>query len=132
VVVGPKKGVMTGSAQDVPAEPGKFFLRALDPKTGEKRWEYPMTGPALMWAGTMSTAGGLVFFGDDDGQLVALDAESGKNLWHYSMGQPLTASPMTFSVDGNQYVSIAAGSDVYTFGLFAPAVPVPLVPTRGE
>ena len=132
VLRGPKKGVMTGSDQAIPSEPGKFFLRALDPKTGGKRWEYPMTGPAWMWAGTVSTAGGLVFFGVDDGQFVALDAASGKGLWHYSVGQLLTASPITFSVDGKQYVSIAAGADVFTFGLFEPAIPIPLVPTREE
>lgn len=128
----PRKGLMGGGGQPIPSEPGKFFLRALDPKTGEKRWEYPMTGPATMWAGTLSTAGGLVFFGDDDGQLVALDAKTGTHLWHYSMGQVLTASPMTFSVEGKQYVSIAAGSDLFTFGLFEPAVSVPVVPQRAE
>jgi alcohol dehydrogenase (cytochrome c) len=128
----PMKGLMGGGAEQIPSEPGKFFLRALDPSTGAKRWEYPMTGLATMWAGTLSTAGGLVFFGDDDGQLVALNARTGRYLWHYFMGQPLSASPMTFSVDGNQYVCIAAATDVFTFGLFEPSVPVPLVPTREE
>ena len=117
IVAGPKKGVMTGSNQSIPSEPGKFFLRALDPTTGSKRWEYPMTGRAEMWAGAMSTAGGLVFFGDDDGQLVALDAASGKDLWHYFTGQTLTASPMAYRVNGTQYVCIAAGTDIYAFGL---------------
>jgi alcohol dehydrogenase (cytochrome c) len=126
------KGLMGGSGTPIPSEPGKFFLRAFDPKTGAKRWEYPMTGSATMWAGTLSTAGGVVFFGDDDGQLVALDAATGKHLWHYYMGQLLTASPMTFSVNGKQYVSIAAASDVFTFGLFEPAVSVPVVPQSEE
>ena len=128
----PMKDFAGGGDQVIPSEPGKFFLRALDPKTGEKRWEYPMTGPGLMWAGTLSTAGGLVLFGDDDGQLVALDARTGKNLWHYFMGQMLTASPITYSVDGKQYLCIAAGTDIFTFGLFEPATPVPLVRTRDE
>ncbi len=113
-----------GGAESIPSEPGKFYLRALDPLTGNKRWEYPMTGPATMWAGTVSTAGGLVFFGDDEGQLVAVDAWTGKDLWHYSMGQLITASPVTFSVEGKQYVSIASASDIFTFGLFEPAVPI--------
>ena len=47
----PEKGLWGGGAEDVP--PGQFFLRALDPKTGAKRWEYPMTGPGTMWAGAM-------------------------------------------------------------------------------
>ena len=79
-----------------------------------------------MWAGAVSTAGGVLFFGDDDGQLVALDAKTGKHLWHYNMGQKLTASPMTFSLDGKQYVSIASATDVLTFGLFEAAVSVPV------
>ncbi len=71
-----------------------------------------------MWAGTVSTGGGLVFTGDDDGNLVALDSRSGKDLWHFYTGHTLYASPMTFQLDGRQYVTIAAESDVFTFALF--------------
>ena len=120
----PMKNLAGGGSESIPNEPGKFYLRALDPLTGERRWEYPMTGPGTMWTGTVSTAAGLVFFGNDNGQLVAVDASTGKDLWHYSMGQLLTASPMTFSAAGKQYVSIAAESDVFTFGLFEPAKPI--------
>jgi alcohol dehydrogenase (cytochrome c) len=128
----PQRGLMGGGADQPPSEPGKFYLRALDPKTGALRWEYPMTGPATMWAGAISTAGGVVFFGDDDGQLVALNALTGKHLWHYYMGQLLTASPITFSVDGKQYVAIASASDIFAFALFEPATPIPLVETKEE
>jgi alcohol dehydrogenase (cytochrome c) len=121
-----------GGTGTAPSGKGKFYMRALDPKTGEKRWEYPMTGANNMWAGTVSSAGGVLFFGDDDGQLVALDAKTGKHLWYFYMGQNLTASPITYSVDGKQYVSIAAETDIFTFGLFEPAVPVPVVPERVE
>ncbi len=117
----PLHNLAAGGAEGIPTEPGKFFLRAFDPITGERKWQYAMTGPATMWAGTVATAGGLVFFGDDDGQLIAVDAYTGKDLWHYSMGQLLTASPVTFSVRGKQYVSIASASDIFTFGLFEPA-----------
>ncbi|HEX7360949.1 MAG TPA: PQQ-dependent dehydrogenase, methanol/ethanol family [Bryobacteraceae bacterium] len=112
-----------GGAGPIPGEPGQFFLRALNPLTGKWRWQYAMVGPATMWSGTVSTAGGLVIFGNDEGQLVALDASTGRDLWHYNMGQTLTASPITFSVQGKQYVSIAAGMNIFTFGLFEPAVP---------
>ena len=124
----PMKNFAGTGAESIPKEPGKFFLRALDPRTGGKRWEYPMTGPASMWAVVVSTAGGVVFFGDDDGQLVALDEKTGRHLWHFYMGQLLTASPITYSVDGKQYVSIASATDIFTFGLFEPSIPVPLVP----
>ena len=77
-----------------------------------------MTGPATMWAGTVSTAGGVVFTGDDDGNLVALDAKTGEDLWHFYTGHTLYASPMTYQVNGVQYVSIAAETDIFTFSLF--------------
>ena len=76
-----------------------------------------MPGPTKMWAGTVATAAGIVFTADDDGDLIAVDAKSGENLWHFSMGSNLKASPMTFSVRGRQFVAIAAGSNLFTFGL---------------
>jgi alcohol dehydrogenase (cytochrome c) len=65
----------------------------------------------------MTTAGGILFFGDDAGSIEALDAKSGEALWHFNTGQDISASPMTYSVDGKQYVAIAAGSDVFSFAL---------------
>ena len=99
------------------------FVRAFDPATGKRVWEYPMTGPAESWAGTVSTAGGVVFFGDDDGHLVAVDARNGRHLWHYQMGEGLTASPITYAVDGKQYVAIASATAIFSFGLFEPVKP---------
>jgi alcohol dehydrogenase (cytochrome c) len=65
----------------------------------------------------MSTAGGLVFFGDDAESFEAIDARDGKPLWHFNTGQGMHASPMTYAVDGKQYVAIAAGSDIFSFAL---------------
>lgn len=114
----PNSGFRGTGHTDISSEPGHFFLRALDAKTGDIRWQYPMPGPATMWAGTLSTAGSLVFTADDDGDLVALDARTGKDLWHFYMGSTLRSSPMTFSVDGKQYITIASGTNICTFGLF--------------
>jgi alcohol dehydrogenase (cytochrome c) len=83
-----------------------------------------MTGSAAMWSGTVSTAGGVVITGDDDGHLVALEAKSGKHLWHFNMGELLTASPITYEVDGKQYVAIASATAVFSFGLFEPMHPI--------
>jgi PQQ-dependent dehydrogenase (methanol/ethanol family) len=117
----PMKNFAGTGGESISKEPGKFYVRALDPLTGEKRWDYLMTGHGDSWAGTVSTAAGLVFFGDDDSQLVALDAATGRHLWHYFLGQTITASPITFMADGKQYVTIAAATDVFTFALFEPA-----------
>ncbi|MCC6585238.1 MAG: PQQ-binding-like beta-propeller repeat protein [Bryobacterales bacterium] len=122
----PKKNFSGGGAGPRPKDVGQFFLRALDPKTGNKVWEYPMTGPGESWAGTVSTAGGVVFFGDDDGQLVGVDAKTGKHLWHYNMGEGLTASPITYAVGGKQYVAIASSTAIFSFGLFEPVKAVQL------
>jgi alcohol dehydrogenase (cytochrome c) len=88
-----------------------------------------VTPTAEAWAGTVSTAGGVVFFGDDQGHLVAADARTGEHLWHFGMGEGLTASPITYAVDGKQYVAIASATAIFSFGLFEPAVrgPVPKV-----
>ncbi|MGA7337340.1 MAG: PQQ-dependent dehydrogenase, methanol/ethanol family, partial [Candidatus Sulfotelmatobacter sp.] len=97
------------------AEPYRGFLKALDPATGEIKWRFEHTSPT--WSGVLSTAGGLVFTGEAEGNFIALNATSGKALWHFQMGGAVYAAPMAFAVDGKEYVAIAAGSSVYAFGL---------------
>jgi alcohol dehydrogenase (cytochrome c) len=80
-------------------------------------WRYPQVGRSDSWGGTLVTAGGLVFFGDDAGALEAVEAQTGRALWHFNTGQTIRASPMTYAVEGVQYVTIAAGSDVFSFSL---------------
>jgi alcohol dehydrogenase (cytochrome c) len=65
----------------------------------------------------MTTAGGLLFFGDDAGSFEAVDAQTGKGLWHFNTGQNMSASPMSYAIAGKQHVAIAAGSDVFSFAL---------------
>jgi alcohol dehydrogenase (cytochrome c) len=100
-----------------PTEKAQKILMALSPADGKKIWSYPQVGNGRSWGGTMTTAGGVLFFGDDSESLEALDAKSGKVLWHFQMGQAIRGSPMTYEVDGVQYVSIAAGGDVFSFSL---------------
>jgi alcohol dehydrogenase (cytochrome c) len=97
------------------AEPYWGALRAIDPASGKMKWEFRHISPT--WSGVLSTAGGLVFTGDAEGNFIALDAASGKALWHFQMGGAVYASPMAFAVDGQEYVAIAAGSSLYVFGL---------------
>ncbi len=65
----------------------------------------------------MATAGGLIFYGDGSGAFVAADATNGKLLWHFNTGQTWKAGPMTYMVDGNQYIGVAAGSMILAFEL---------------
>jgi alcohol dehydrogenase (cytochrome c) len=97
------------------AEPYRGFLKAIDPATGEIKWKFEHTSPT--WSGVLSTAGGLVFTGDAEGNFIALDAASGKPLWHFQTGGAVYAAPMSFAIDGKQYVAIAAGSALYAFAL---------------
>lgn len=98
-----------------PDENSQKVLLALSLADGKVVWRYRQVGAARSWAGTLTTAGGLVFFGDDSDSLEAIDAATGHPLWHFNTGQNIYASPMTYAVDGVQYVTIAAGSDIFTF-----------------
>jgi len=97
------------------AQPFWGALRALDPATGKLKWEWKHNSPS--WAGALSTAGGLVFTGDAEGNVIALDAASGKVLWHFQCGSSVFAAPMSFAIDGKQYVAVAAGSALFAFAL---------------
>jgi alcohol dehydrogenase (cytochrome c) len=100
---------------DLPDDPGHGAIRALNPHTGERVWDYKLqTKP---WAGVLSTAGKLVFGGSDEGYFFALDAESGKELWRQNLGGIIRANPVSYLVDGRQFVSIAAGSALFTFAV---------------
>ena len=97
------------------AEPYWGALRAIDPQSGKVKWEWKHPSPT--WSGVLSTAGGLVFTGDAEGNFIALDAASGKPLWHFQAGGSVYSSPMAFAVDGKQCVAVAAGSALFAFGL---------------
>lgn len=100
-----------------PGDHPQKMLLALSPSDGKEVWRYPQVGLANSWGGTLTTAGGLVFFCDDSDSLEAVDAATGRPLWHFNTGQSFRASPMTYEVDGVQYVVIAAESDVFSFAL---------------
>jgi len=90
-------------------------LRALSALTGEIKWEFRLPTPP--WAGILSTAGGLVFSADMEGNFFALDAGDGKFLWRLQTGGPIWAAPITYSNEGKQYVAVAAGSAIVAFGV---------------
>ena len=93
------------------------ILRAIDVQTGAIRWEVPQHGSATSWGGTLATATGLVFFGEDGGAFMAVDASSGKVLWSFETQHNWKASPMTYMFDGTQYIGVVAGSNVIAFAV---------------
>lgn len=100
-----------------PDEHAQKILLALSVPDGKVVWRYPQVGQGDSWAGTLTTAGELVFFGDDAGSFDAVEARTGRALWHFNTGQNMHASPMSYAVDGVQFVAIAAGSDFFIFSL---------------
>jgi alcohol dehydrogenase (cytochrome c) len=91
-------------------------IRAMDPNTGEKKWDFKLAAPRTE-AGVLTTAGNVLFSGGRDGQFYAIDDRDGKLLWETNLGVSVSAGPMTYMVNGKQYVSIQSGSGLFTFGL---------------
>lgn len=104
-------------ARHAPDGRGRKTLLAFNPVTGHFAWKYPQFGNGRSWGGVITTATGLVFFGDDAGSFEAVDAHTGKSLWHFQTGQTIHASPMSYSAAGKQYVAIASGDDLFAFAL---------------
>ena len=104
-----------GAERYVPQETYASMIRALDPRTGETRWEYPLQ-PKTM-SGLLSTASDLIFGGSVDGHFYALDGVDGTELWRMNIGGQVKAAPITYEAGGAQLVSIAAGNTIFTFGL---------------
>ena len=82
-------------------------LRAIDPQTGKIAWEHKEKFP--LWAGTLTTAGGLLITGTSDGYVKAFDAKTGAELWKYQTGSGVVSVPITWEMDGEQYIGLASG-----------------------
>ncbi len=107
-----------GGTQQIASDPApRRILRAIDIRTGDIRWELPQTGPGDSWGGTLTTASGLVIFGEESGRLMAADAMTGTPLWSFPTNHTWRSSPMTYMFDGRQYVAVAAGANVIAFAI---------------
>jgi alcohol dehydrogenase (cytochrome c) len=107
-----------GGSQSTASDPKPArILKAIDIRTGDIAWELPQPGPAQSWGGTLTTASGLVIFGEESGALMAADAVTGKPLWKYETNTLWKASPMTYVFDGKQFVAVAAGPNIIAFSI---------------
>ncbi|HEX2249613.1 MAG TPA: PQQ-dependent dehydrogenase, methanol/ethanol family [Gemmatimonadales bacterium] len=106
-----------GGGAEVAKHPQIGYIKAIDPGTGREVWswrsEHPMVGSLL------ATAGGLVFAGAPTGELLGFDARSGRLLWRYQTGSGIHGNPVTYSVNGIQYVAVPSGWGGWLKG-FAP------------
>jgi alcohol dehydrogenase (cytochrome c) len=104
-----------GGGRYVNGDDASSAIRALDAMSGKVKWEFPLLSPGF--SSLLSTAGGLVFGGTEEGNFIALDAETGKPLWDLQLGGTVRGIPIAYAVDGKQYVAIAAGNALFAFAL---------------
>ena len=112
-----------------PVEPGDLLghFLAIDPLTGEKKWEVPLTDYPSS-AGMLATGGGLLFSGKLTGEVVALDEETGETLWQFKTGSSVNSTAITYTHNGRQYVSVASGLGGFLANRYAAGT----VPTGGS
>lgn len=94
---------------------GYGAIRAIDPQTGEKKWDFKMVD--YTESGVLTTASDLLFTGSREGNFFALDAVTGALLWQVNLGGTVASGPVTYAVDGKQYIAVCGGSAMYAFGL---------------
>ena len=93
------------------------MLQAIDYKTGKIAWSHKWTGSSAIRSGVLSTAGNVLFAGDAQANVVAFDAAKGAPLWHARLHTSITNGPITYELDGTQYVVVGAGDSLYAFAL---------------
>ncbi len=92
---------------------GEAMIQAIDYKTGKTKWTHKWEDGGR--SGLLSTAGKLLFAGDGSGNFIAMDAATGNPLWHANLGASVTNGPITYELDGEQYLVVAAGDSVFSF-----------------
>lgn len=94
---------------------GYGAIRAFDPKTGERKWEFKMSN--LTMGGILTTTTNVLFSGGREGYFFALDARDGNFLWKVPLGGQISNGPMSYAINGRQYVVVAAGNALVSFAL---------------
>ena len=110
--------------------PDSQGIMAIDPENGKVRWKFELVQNGLQ-PGVLATAGGIVFAATAEGTLLALDATTGAALWHFYAGASIPSSPMSYSVDGKQYVAVSSANVLYSFALPDPEIPGARTSGRG-
>jgi alcohol dehydrogenase (cytochrome c) len=107
--------VRDGMVNFAKPEEGFGSILALDPSTGDIKWQFDMKD--FIEAGVLTTASDVLFSGGRDGYFFALDARNGALLWQFKVGGTIRSGPMTYMADGRQYVAVAAGNVLFSYAL---------------
>ena len=110
-----RAGLTTGPINDWTDEVGHGAVLAIDPRTGERVWQFDFVD--VTTSGVLTTSTDLLFTGSREGQFHALDARDGEPLWRVGLGGEIASGPMSYAVDGRQYIAVAAGHSLYVFAL---------------
>ena len=97
-------------------EPVLTGVKAIDTVTGETKWDFKLAKGSLA-AGVLATAGGVLMVASADGNVIALEAKTAKVLWQMQTGGVISSSPISYSVDGKQFVAVSAGGALLSLGL---------------
>jgi len=108
-------GLRRGHINNWTEAAGNGAVIAIDPRTGQQRWKFEMTD--VTSSGLLTTGANLLFSGSREGYFQALDATTGDLLWKQSLGGMIANGPMSYMVDGEQYVAVAAGHSMFVFAL---------------
>ena len=107
-MAGDRSGGNTVKTTNIYPDPDpRGYLKAIDPMTGVAKWQTGFKSPN--WAGTLVTAGGLVFTGELTGEFIAVDADTGKILWQFQTPSGIIGQPVTWEKNGTQYVTVTSG-----------------------
>jgi alcohol dehydrogenase (cytochrome c) len=108
-------GIRADSVNLRKEDEGYGAVRAIDPQTGQKKWEFKLSD--VIDSGILTTDSNLLFTGSREGYFFALDARDGRMLWKAPVGGPVFSGPMTYSLGGKQYVAVSAGSALFVYAL---------------
>jgi alcohol dehydrogenase (cytochrome c) len=113
-----RAGLDGGPINNWTDEVGNGAVLAIDPRTGDRVWQYDFTD--VTQSGIMTTTTDLLFAGSREGYFQALDARTGELLWRTNLGGQIANGPMSYAIDGRQFVAVAAGHSLYVFALGEP------------
>lgn len=111
----PGRPFLGGGEQALAGDDAWGYVKALDVRTGDIRWEHKLLSPP--WNGLMATGGGVVFGASNEGNFFALDADTGESLWDFQAGAPARSNPMSYELDGRQRVVMHAGNSVFVLSI---------------
>jgi len=107
--------LVAGATNNRRPQDGYGLIQAVDPKTGDRKWAFRMDD--VTDSGILTTATDIVFAGGREGHFFALDAKTGALLWRQMVGGQVASGPMSYAINGRQYIAVSAGNNTFVYAL---------------